>query len=157
MKTSIALLMAALAKAILAAPASTDYLPAAAGDALPAAQAGITPHEQYGSSIGVLGCKIDTNRVACWPQSFAYLSTGFSVTERPTTGGAITVDIENVPADNCRHLVRSSGLAFSGPSSMNFTSSRAASVSPAAGSPTTTSSSTSRTLVATAAGTRPAP
>lgn len=29
----------------------------------------ITPHEQYSSSIGVLGCKIDTNRVAYWPQS----------------------------------------------------------------------------------------
>ncbi|KAF1967949.1 hypothetical protein BU23DRAFT_279957 [Bimuria novae-zelandiae CBS 107.79] len=27
----------------------------------------ITPHEQYSSSIGVLGCLIDTNRVAYWP------------------------------------------------------------------------------------------
>jgi hypothetical protein len=27
----------------------------------------ITPHDQYGSSIGVLGCKIDVNRVAYWP------------------------------------------------------------------------------------------
>lgn len=27
----------------------------------------ITPHVQYSSSIGVLGCKIDTNRVAYWP------------------------------------------------------------------------------------------
>lgn len=27
----------------------------------------ITPHEQYSSSIGVLGCKIETNRVAYWP------------------------------------------------------------------------------------------
>lgn len=26
-----------------------------------------TPHEQYGSSIGVLGCHINTNRVAYWP------------------------------------------------------------------------------------------
>ena len=26
-----------------------------------------TPHEQYSSSAGVLGCKIDTNRVAYWP------------------------------------------------------------------------------------------
>ncbi|KAF5699748.1 hypothetical protein FGLOB1_11188 [Fusarium globosum] len=31
--------------------------------------ASITPHEQYSSSIGVLGCKIDTNRVAYWPGS----------------------------------------------------------------------------------------
>jgi hypothetical protein len=29
----------------------------------------ITPHEQYSSSVGVLGCKINTNRVAYWPMS----------------------------------------------------------------------------------------
>lgn len=28
----------------------------------------ITPHEQYSSSVGVLGCKINTNRVAYWPE-----------------------------------------------------------------------------------------
>ncbi|QPC71351.1 hypothetical protein HYE68_002103 [Fusarium pseudograminearum] len=28
-----------------------------------------TPHDSYSSSIGVLGCKIDTNRVAYWPNS----------------------------------------------------------------------------------------
>lgn len=28
-----------------------------------------TPHDKYSSSIGVLGCKIDTNRVAYWPGS----------------------------------------------------------------------------------------
>lgn len=27
----------------------------------------ITPHDSYSSSIGVLGCKINTNRVAYWP------------------------------------------------------------------------------------------
>ncbi|KAG5913212.1 hypothetical protein E4U42_001370 [Claviceps africana] len=27
-----------------------------------------TPHDSYSSSVGVLGCKIDTNRVAYWPQ-----------------------------------------------------------------------------------------
>ncbi|PNP54786.1 hypothetical protein FNYG_15605 [Fusarium nygamai] len=31
--------------------------------------ASITPHDQYSSSIGVLGCKINTNRVAYWPGS----------------------------------------------------------------------------------------
>ncbi|KAF5969990.1 hypothetical protein FBULB1_9899 [Fusarium bulbicola] len=31
--------------------------------------ASITPHEQYSSSIGVLGCKINTNSVAYWPGS----------------------------------------------------------------------------------------
>ena len=29
----------------------------------------VTPHESYSSSVGVLGCKIDTNRVAYWPGS----------------------------------------------------------------------------------------
>ena len=28
-----------------------------------------TPHESYSSSIGVLGCKVDTNRIAYWPNS----------------------------------------------------------------------------------------
>ena len=27
----------------------------------------VSPHEQYSSSIGVLGCKVDTNRIAYWP------------------------------------------------------------------------------------------
>ncbi|EJT82183.1 hypothetical protein GGTG_02157 [Gaeumannomyces tritici R3-111a-1] len=26
-----------------------------------------TPHSQYSSSVGVLGCKVDTNRIAYWP------------------------------------------------------------------------------------------
>lgn len=30
---------------------------------------GITPHDKYSSSVGVLGCKIDINRVAYWPGS----------------------------------------------------------------------------------------
>lgn len=29
----------------------------------------VTPHAQYSSSVGVLGCKINTNRVAYWPGS----------------------------------------------------------------------------------------
>lgn len=29
----------------------------------------VTPHESYSSSVGVLGCKVDTNRIAYWPQS----------------------------------------------------------------------------------------
>ncbi|KAG7402708.1 hypothetical protein Forpe1208_v012116 [Fusarium oxysporum f. sp. rapae] len=41
-------------------------------DPLPRGETGsvsITPHDQYSSSIGVLGCKINTNRVAYWPRS----------------------------------------------------------------------------------------
>ena len=29
----------------------------------------VTPHDSYSSSVGVLGCKIDINRVAYWPMS----------------------------------------------------------------------------------------
>ncbi|CAM1510667.1 Fc.00g010020.m01.CDS01 [Cosmosporella sp. VM-42] len=29
----------------------------------------VTPHDAYSSSIGVLGCKVDTNRIAYWPGS----------------------------------------------------------------------------------------
>ncbi|KAI6779225.1 uncharacterized protein J7T54_007752 [Emericellopsis cladophorae] len=29
----------------------------------------VTPHESYSSSVGVLGCKINTDRVAYWPAS----------------------------------------------------------------------------------------
>jgi hypothetical protein len=29
----------------------------------------VTPHESYSSSVGVLGCKVDTNRIAYWPPS----------------------------------------------------------------------------------------
>ncbi|KAL6907156.1 hypothetical protein GGI43DRAFT_396754 [Trichoderma evansii] len=28
-----------------------------------------TPHDSYSSSVGVLGCKVDTNRIAYWPDS----------------------------------------------------------------------------------------
>jgi hypothetical protein len=39
--------------------------------ALRAAAIGVwtTPHDKYSSSVGVLGCKINTNRVAYWPGS----------------------------------------------------------------------------------------
>ncbi|KAK4160852.1 allergen Asp f 15 [Cladorrhinum sp. PSN259] len=29
----------------------------------------VTPHESYSSSVGVLGCKVNTNRIAYWPGS----------------------------------------------------------------------------------------
>ncbi|KAI1840995.1 hypothetical protein JX265_012872 [Neoarthrinium moseri] len=29
----------------------------------------VTPHDKYSSSIGVLGCKVNTNRIAYWPSS----------------------------------------------------------------------------------------
>ncbi|CAK7242783.1 MAG: hypothetical protein STHCBS139747_004284 [Sporothrix thermara] len=30
---------------------------------------GVTPHASYSSSIGVLGCKVNTNRIAYWPMA----------------------------------------------------------------------------------------
>ncbi|KAG8664869.1 hypothetical protein FPOAC1_003912 [Fusarium poae] len=33
----------------------------------PGASVFITPHAEYSSSVGVLGCKVDTNRIAYWP------------------------------------------------------------------------------------------
>lgn len=33
----------------------------------PGTTVSVTPHAEYSSSIGVLGCKIDTNRIAYWP------------------------------------------------------------------------------------------
>ncbi|WYZ46805.1 hypothetical protein EsH8_IX_001030 [Colletotrichum jinshuiense] len=38
-------------------------------DAGKSGSASITPHDMFSSSIGVLGCKINTNRVAYWPNS----------------------------------------------------------------------------------------
>ncbi|KAK4159995.1 hypothetical protein QBC43DRAFT_220755 [Cladorrhinum sp. PSN259] len=120
-----------------------------------AVQFGITPHEQFGSSIGVLGGKIDTNRVAYWPEgvdcnnicvrvsyqgrsvellridqsggahdisydAWNYLTTGFSAKDKPTTGGAVTMDVEYLPGDSCRHLLKSGGLPLSAPNSINY-------------------------------------
>ncbi|KAL1877846.1 hypothetical protein VTK73DRAFT_8373 [Phialemonium thermophilum] len=55
----------------------TSFFLAAAGTALSASipvrsnsgSVSITPHAEYSSSIGVLGCKINTDRVAYWPGS----------------------------------------------------------------------------------------
>ncbi|KAK3987989.1 hypothetical protein QBC44DRAFT_269821 [Cladorrhinum sp. PSN332] len=140
MKASLSLLMAAVAKTALAV------------------QFGITPHEQYSSSIGVLGCKIDTNRVAYWPEgvdcnnicvrvsyqgrsvellhidqsggahdisydAWNYLTTGFSAKDKPTTGGSVAMDVEYLPGDSCRQLLKSGGLALGAPNSMNYVAS----------------------------------
>ncbi|POR31815.1 Uncharacterized protein TPAR_07983 [Tolypocladium paradoxum] len=47
---------------VLAASAVVAAVPARRGTTV-----SVTPHEQYSSSVGVLGCKINTNRVAYWP------------------------------------------------------------------------------------------
>lgn len=45
--------------------ATTLFLAAAAS----ASDISITPHDKYSSSIGVLGCHVDTNRIAYFPES----------------------------------------------------------------------------------------
>lgn len=54
--------------AILAA-ASATLVSGAALAPRDSGVASMTPHDSYSSSVGVLGCKIDTNRVAYWPSS----------------------------------------------------------------------------------------
>lgn len=68
--TLISMLVAGLAACV--APAQAASLPpredATASSSL--ATSGtvyVTPHSQFSSSIGVLGCKVDTNRIAYWP------------------------------------------------------------------------------------------
>ncbi|KAK4112539.1 hypothetical protein N656DRAFT_779407 [Canariomyces notabilis] len=116
-----------------------------------------TPHESYSSSVGVLGCKVDTNRIAYWPGSvdcnnicvslsyegrtvhllridqsegahdvsydaWNYLVTGYSATEKPTTGGAIAMEYQDVDASACADLIHTSDgkLPLSASNSMNF-------------------------------------
>ncbi|KAK4135144.1 hypothetical protein BT67DRAFT_495781 [Trichocladium antarcticum] len=131
------------------------FLLAAAATLAAAETRGITPHEQYSSSVGVLGCKIDTNRVAYWPGSvdcdnicvrvsyggrsvdllridqsggasdisydaYNFLVTGRSARDGPITGGAVSMEVQDVPADNCAKLIRSAGLPLSASNSMNY-------------------------------------
>lgn len=119
---------------------------------------GITPHDMYSSSVGVLGCKINTNRVAYWPMSvdcenicvrvsyggrsvdllridqsggaydisydaYNFLVSGQSATVHPITGGAVTMDVTNVPASNCAQYLKAGGLPLSASNSMNYVAS----------------------------------
>ncbi|KAK3051044.1 hypothetical protein LTR09_007793 [Extremus antarcticus] len=63
----------------------------------------ITPHDSYGSSIGVLGCKINVNRVAYWPMQpscdgmcMKVSANGRSTTllQIDTSGGAYDISYE---------------------------------------------------------------
>ncbi|KAH6986810.1 hypothetical protein EDB80DRAFT_756496 [Ilyonectria destructans] len=48
--------------------ASAALVSASAHHSPRASSAKMTPHKPYSSSVGVLGCKINTNRVAYWPR-----------------------------------------------------------------------------------------
>jgi len=117
----------------------------------------VTPHDSYSSSVGVLGCKINTNRVAYWPNpvdcnnicvslsyegrnvhllridqsggahdvsydAWNYLYTGHSATDKPTAGGGVDMQFENVDASKCYDLIHTDGhmLPLSAANSMNF-------------------------------------
>lgn len=64
--TLITAVLAASASLVSAASIPISMRAAAAGKS---GTASMTPHDAYSSSIGVLGCKIDINRVAYWPPS----------------------------------------------------------------------------------------
>lgn len=59
--------MLSIATALLAASAAVSAVPTKHSKR--GGTASVTPHEQYSSSVGVPGCKINTNRVAYWPGS----------------------------------------------------------------------------------------
>jgi len=116
-----------------------------------------TPHDSFSSSIGVLGCKINTDRVAYWPSSvdctnicvqlsyagrsvkllkidqsggaydvsydaWNYLYTGHSAKDKPTTGGPVAMEYQDLPASECKSLIKTDGhkLPLSAPNSMTF-------------------------------------
>ncbi|KAH7195041.1 hypothetical protein BKA60DRAFT_601467 [Fusarium oxysporum] len=105
----------------------------------------ITPHAEYSSSAGVLGCKVDTNRIAYWPLDvgcdgicvkvsnegrFLHLlgidkSGGFgaSAIDDPQIGGGIQMSYEIVDTSECRHLLHQGKLPLSAANSMNYVSS----------------------------------
>jgi len=77
----------------------------------------VTPHEQYSSSIGVLGCKINTNRVAYWPEGIdcdnicvKVSNAGRSVTllKIDQSGGA-----HDISYDAWNYLISGEGAAVS--------------------------------------------
>lgn len=120
-----------------------------------------TPHDSYSSSVGVLGCKINTDRVAYWPGSvdcdnlclsltyddgtdrrtvkllrvdqsqgaydvsydaWNYLYTGKSAKKAPVAGGPLPMEYKELPADECKDLLRTKGkrLPLSASNSMNY-------------------------------------
>ncbi|KAI1332137.1 hypothetical protein F5Y16DRAFT_358612 [Xylariaceae sp. FL0255] len=142
--------MILLTLALLATTAAADGLPSSGS-------VGVTPHASYSSSVGVLGCKINTNRIAYWPYSvdcnnicvslsyggrtqtllridqsggaydvsydaWNYLYTGYYATQKPTTGGAITMTYEVVSPSKCADIINTSHhkLPLSASNSIDF-------------------------------------
>ncbi|KAH7182249.1 hypothetical protein BKA60DRAFT_603025 [Fusarium oxysporum] len=101
----------------------------------------ITPHAEYSSSAGVLGCKVDTNRIAYWPldvglrmeyasnpggaydisyDAWNFLGFGASAIDDPQIGGGIQMSYEIVDTSECRHLLHEGKLPLSAANSMNY-------------------------------------
>ena len=74
--------------ALRAAAAFASAQPAAPGPQT----VGITPHDSYSSSIGVLGCKIDTDRVAYWPMMPDCQNICVKVTNGPHSVNLLRID-----------------------------------------------------------------
>ncbi|KAF5675359.1 hypothetical protein FCIRC_7343 [Fusarium circinatum] len=51
-----------------------------------------TPHDSYSSSIGVLGCKVNTNRIAYWPYSVDCNNICIALTYQDRTVHLLRVD-----------------------------------------------------------------
>ena len=84
---SAAATMAAVAKAQLA----------------PSGSVSVTPHDMYSSSIGALGCKLNTNRIAYWPAApgcdnlciqLSYQGRTLNVLHVDTSGGAYDISYD---------------------------------------------------------------
>ncbi|KAM0259324.1 hypothetical protein ACHAQJ_003354 [Trichoderma viride] len=54
---------------MLASPAFAASIPRSDSSSSTATTVPATPHDSYSSSVGVLGCKVNTNRIAYWPES----------------------------------------------------------------------------------------
>lgn len=63
----------------------------------------VTPHASFSSSVGVLGCKIDYNRVAYWPMQvdcdsmcvkLTYQGTSMTVLHIDHSGGAYDISYD---------------------------------------------------------------
>ncbi|KNG83927.1 hypothetical protein ANOM_008341 [Aspergillus nomiae NRRL 13137] len=84
------------ASASLALAATIPVIPRGTG-------AGVTPHDQYSSSVGVIGCKINTNRVAYWPSAVdcndicvkvTYKGRSLNILKIDTSGGAYDISYD---------------------------------------------------------------
>ncbi|KAM0749441.1 hypothetical protein T439DRAFT_327139 [Meredithblackwellia eburnea MCA 4105] len=65
--------------------------------------AGITPHDVYGSSAGVPGCKININRVAYWPSAVSCDDICVKVTNKVAGRSVFLLKIDQSQGSNAAH------------------------------------------------------